>query len=152
MEVREHAPSPGLRRRGKSEALAGSQSCPGVTGVTPTHALLAKSSSHLTSTKWGRYCIIVHSEERALDYLQTTLWCPSCTSRAQPLSHVRLFATARTVARQAPLPVGFSRQTYWSGLQFPSPVDLPNPGIEPTNPASAGGFFTTVPPGTPQYY
>ena len=62
------------------------------------------------------------------------------------LSHVRLFVTPWTVARQAHLSIGFSRQEYWSGLPFPSPGDLPNPGIEPTFlvfPASAGGFFTT---------
>ena len=51
-----------------------------------------------------------------------------------------------TVACQAPLSMGFSRQEYWSGLPFPSPGDLPNPGIEPasrTSPALAGRFFTT---------
>ena len=41
------------------------------------------------------------------------------------------FATSRTVAYQAPLPMGFSRQEYWSGLPFPSPGDLPDPGTEP---------------------
>ena len=46
----------------------------------------------------------------------------------------------------APLSMGFSRQEYWSGLPFPAPGDLPDPGIEPTSPASAGGFFTTEPP------
>ena len=51
------------------------------------------------------------------------------------LSHVRLFATPWTVAYQAPLSMGFSRQEYWSGLPFPSPGDLPNPGIEPGSPA-----------------
>ena len=56
-------------------------------------------------------------------------------------SHVQLFATPWTVARQAPLYMGFSRQEYWSGLPFPSPVDLPNPGIEPGSP-TAGRFFT----------
>ena len=50
------------------------------------------------------------------------------------LSHVRLFATAWTVAYQAPPSVGFSRQEYWSGLPFLSPGDLPNPGIEPGSP------------------
>ena len=45
------------------------------------------------------------------------------------------FATPRTVARQAPLSVGFSRQEYWSELLFPSPGDLPNPGIKPVPPA-----------------
>ena len=52
-----------------------------------------------------------------------------------------------TVACQAPLSVGFFRQEYWSGLPFPSPGDLPDPGVEPQSPALAGGFFTTEPPG-----
>ena len=43
---------------------------------------------------------------------------------------------------QAPLSMGFSRQEYWSGLPFPSPGDLPNPGIKPGSPAVAGRFFT----------
>ena len=45
--------------------------------------------------------------------------------------------------------MGSSRQEYWSGLPFPSPGDLPNPGIEPPSPALAGGRFTTEPPGKP---
>ena len=52
------------------------------------------------------------------------------------LSHVRLFEKLWTVARQAPLSMGFSRQQYWSGLSFPTPGDLPNPGIEPASPAA----------------
>ena len=51
------------------------------------------------------------------------------------LSHVRIFATPWTVAHQAPPSMGFSRQEYWSGLPFPSPGDLPDPGIEPRSPA-----------------
>ena len=58
-------------------------------------------------------------------------------------------ATLWTVARQALLSMGFPRQKYWGGLPFPSPGDLPNPGIEPTSPALAGGFSTTEPPGKP---
>ena len=50
------------------------------------------------------------------------------------LSRARLFATPGTVAYQAPLPMGFSRQEYWNGLPFPSPGDLPDPGIEPRSP------------------
>ena len=50
-------------------------------------------------------------------------------------SVVSEFATPWTVAHQAPLSKGFSRQEYWSGLPFPSPRDLPDPGIEPTFPA-----------------
>ena len=49
-------------------------------------------------------------------------------------------------ARQAPLSMELSRQEYYSGLPFPPPGDLPDPGIEPASPASAGGFFTPVPP------
>ena len=66
--------------------------------------------------------------------------------RAQSLSHVLLFVTPWTVARQTPLATGFSRQEYWSGLPFPSKGDLPNPGIEhasPASPAVAGRLFTT---------
>ena len=57
--------------------------------------------------------------------------------------------TPWTVARQAPLSLGFSRQEYWSGLPFPLQGDLPDPGIEPTSPASEGGFFITEPLGLP---
>ena len=54
-----------------------------------------------------------------------------------------------TVAHQAVLSMGFSRQEYGSRLSFPSPRDLPNPGIKPVPPALAGRFFTTEPPGKP---
>ena len=62
------------------------------------------------------------------------------------LNRARLFETPGTIASQAPLSVGFSRQEYWSGLPFSPPGDLPNPGMEPVSPLSltlAGGFFTT---------
>ena len=62
-------------------------------------------------------------------------------------SCVRFFVTPWTVAQQAPLSTGFSSQESWSGLPFPPPRDLPNPGIEPVSPALAGGFFTAEPPG-----
>jgi len=58
------------------------------------------------------------------------------------------FATPWTIAHQAPLSMRFSRQESWNGLQFPSPRDLPDPGIQPgslalqTDPCVAGGFFT----------
>ena len=60
---------------------------------------------------------------------------------ALSLSHVFLFATPWTVAHQAPLSMGFSRQEHWRGLPSPPPGDLPHPGIEPTSPALASGFF-----------
>ena len=70
------------------------------------------------------------------------------------LSRIRLFATLWTVARQAPLSMGFPRQEYWRGLPCPSPGDLPDSGIEPVSPvcvspAPAGGFFITAPLGKP---
>ena len=73
---------------------------------------------------------------------------------------VRLFVTLWTVAYQAPLSMGFTRQEYWSGLSFPSPGDLLNPGIELDSlksPALAGRIFTITWPGkltllSPQFY
>ena len=64
----------------------------------------------------------------------------------QSLSRVRLFATPWTIAHQAPLSMGIPRQEYRGGLPFPSPSNLPSPGIEPkslSSPALTGGFFTT---------
>ena len=61
-------------------------------------------------------------------------------------SHVQLFATLWTIAHQALLSMGFSRQEYWSGLPHPPPGDLPEPEIKPVSlmsPVLAGGFFTT---------
>ena len=70
--------------------------------------------------------------------LAVTIWkCQSLIS---------LFATPWTAACHVPLSMGFPRQEYWNGLQFPSPGDLPNPGMEPpplNSPALADEFFTT---------
>ena len=63
------------------------------------------------------------------------LSCWEKESEVKVLSRVRLFATPWTVAYQAPPSMGFSRQEYWSGLPFPSPGDLSDPGIEPGYPA-----------------
>ena len=60
-------------------------------------------------------------------------------------------ATPWTVARQALLSMGFSRQECWSGLSFPSPGDLPNPGIEPRSPTLQADSLLSEPPGMPQY-
>ena len=65
------------------------------------------------------------------------------------LSHVQLFATPWTVSRQAPLSMVFSRQEYWSGLPFPSPGDLPNPGIKPMSPALQVRSSLSEPPVRP---
>ena len=72
-------------------------------------------------------------------------------SEVKSLSHVRLFVTPWTIAYQAPLSLGFSRQEYWSGLPFPSPGDLLYPGIEPRSPALWADALSTKPPWKPNY-
>ena len=69
--------------------------------------------------------------------------------KVKSLSHVRLFATPWTVAYQAPPSMGFSRQEYWSGLPFPSPGDLPDPGIKPGSPSLQADTLLSEPPGKP---
>ena len=65
------------------------------------------------------------------------------------LSRFRLFATPWIAANQAPPSMGFSRQEYWSGLPFPFPGDLPNPGIKPGSPALQTDALPSEPPGKP---
>ena len=69
------------------------------------------------------------------------------TCKWKSLSCVWRFATPRTVAYQAPQSMGFSRQEYWSGLPFPSPGDLPDPGIKPRSPTLQGDALPSEPPG-----
>ena len=70
-----------------------------------------------------------------------------CWSEVKSLSRVRLLVTPWTGAYQAPPSMGFSRQGYWSGLSFPSPGDLPNPGIELQSPTFQADSLTSEPPG-----
>ena len=82
---------------------------------------------------------------------QHSSWCLVCL-RVCVLSCVQLFATPWTVACQASPSMELSRQEHWSGLPFPTPGDLFDPGIKPVSlvsPALAGGFFTTAVPGKP---
>jgi len=72
------------------------------------------------------------------------------TRKVKSLSRVRLFATPWTVAYQAPPSMGFSRQEYWSGVPFPSPGDLPDPGIKPGSPTFQAEALTSEPPGRPE--
>ena len=69
--------------------------------------------------------------------------------KLKSLSRVQLFATPWTVAYQASLSMGFSRQEYWSGLPFPSPGYLPDPGVEPRSPTLEADALTSEPPGKP---
>ena len=70
-------------------------------------------------------------------------WHSFACMRAKSLQLRPTLATPWSAPCQAPLSMGFPRQGYWSGLPRPSPGDLPDPGIGPTSPALAGGFFTT---------
>ena len=65
--------------------------------------------------------------------------------KVKSISHVRLFATSGTVAHQASLSMGFSRQEYWSGLPFPSPVDLSDPEIKLRSPELQADTLTSEP-------
>ena len=67
--------------------------------------------------------------------------------KVKSLSRVQLFVTPWTIAYQAPPSMGFSRQECWSGLPFPSPGDLPDPGIEPGSSALQAGALPSEPPG-----
>ena len=85
------------------------------------------------------------SSETLLYLLPYFLYESESEKKVKSLSYVWLFATLWAVAHQAPLPMGFSRREYWSGLPFSSPGGLPDPRIEPSSlkfPALAGGFFT----------
>ena len=82
--------------------------------------------------------------------METPCLRPAVEYCCAALSLVRLFATLWTSACQAPLSMEFFRQEYWSGLPFPTPGDLPDPGIKLASlvsPALVSGFFTTAPPG-----
>ena len=90
-------------------------------GVTQSRTRLKRLSSSSSSLI---YASLMAQLEKNLLAMQEKV-------KVKSLSRVQLFATPWTVAYQAPLSMGFSRQQYWSGLPFPSPGDLPDPGIEP---------------------
>ena len=85
------------------------------------------------------------------DFMISVLPSLHISVKVKSLSRVRLFVTPWTVAHQAPPSMGFYRQKYWSGLPFPSPGDLPDPGIKPRSPALRAEALTSEPPGKPKY-
>ena len=112
--------------------------------ILSNHLILCRLCLFLPSIfPWIR----VFSNESALP----SRWPKYCSYKVKSLSRVRLFATPWTIAYQAPLSMGFSRQEYWSGLPFPSPRDLPNPGIKPGSPALQTDALPSEPPGSPIY-
>ena len=81
-----------------------------------------------------------------MQHVLETIMCV-CVCVCESLSCVRLFAIPWTIAHQDPLSMGFSRQEYWSGLPFPSPRDLLDPGMEPGSPALQVDSLPSEPPG-----
>ena len=113
-----------------------------------------RQQSQSTTNNISLLCDITGGQKSKIKVLAGPLWeDPFLTLPASGGGLVAqlcpTLATPWTVARQAPLSVGFPRQEYWSGLPFHSPGDLPNPGIESVSPALAGRFFTTKPHGKP---
>ena len=76
--------------------------------------------------------------------------CSYVCRKVKSLNRVQLFATPWTVALQAPPSMGFSKQGYWSGLPFPSPGELPDPGIEPGSPTLQADSLPSEPPRKPR--
>ena len=116
---------------GDWNAKVGSQETPGVTGKFGL-GVQNEAGQRLTvlpreSTGHSKHSLPT-TQEKIL-HMDVTRW-----SIVKSLSHVRLFVTPWTVAHQVPWSMGFSRHEYWSGLPFPSPGDLPDPGIEPRSP------------------
>ena len=118
-------------------------------GLQPAELLCPRGSPG-KNTRMGCHFLLqgiflTQGSNPSLWHCRQILYCRSHSfSSVQLLSCVRLFATSRTVARQAPLSMGFPRQEYWNGLPFPSPGDLPNPGIGPRSPAVQVDSLPTV--------
>ncbi|CAI9165670.1 unnamed protein product [Rangifer tarandus platyrhynchus] len=98
-----------------------------------------------TGSVMGLHCFISVITVTATLYQQPTVY--SKERKVESLSHVWLFVTPWTVACQAPLFMGFSRQEHWSGLPFPPPGDLPGPGIKPGCPTLQADALHSEPPG-----
>ena len=89
-----------------------------------------------------------HSEVKIRDFRKRTTFVLMC--KLKSFSRVWLSETPRTIARQTPLPMEFSRPEYWSGKLFPSPGDCPNPGIEHRSPILRADSLSSEPPGKHQ--
>ena len=107
------------------------------------------STSLPVFTNWSTFSSVTNpfiapATIRYIEFSSTKL------SKVKSPSRVRLFATPWTVAYQIPPSMGFSRQECWSGLPFPSPGDLLDPGIKPGSPALQAGALPSEPPGKPE--
>ena len=103
--------------------------------------------SHTVDILYYKNIVFNHDTETVMHTKYSI--CFSIFPCAKSLSCVQLFVTLWTVARQAPLSMGFSRPEYWSRLPCPSPGDLPDPGTEPRSPTLQADSFLPEPPGSP---
>ena len=110
--------------------------------VWPGLLMVTAQSNILTATSWDT----LNQNHPINPFLNSWPTDIMKWSEVKSRSHVRLFAGPWTVACQAPPSMGFSRQEYWSGLPFPSPGDLPDPGIEAGSPASQADALPSKPP------
>ena len=102
------------------------------------------SSFHVHELKWATYKFIELLDSLLIDWQM----CHN-VNNSNYIVCASSMETPWTVAHQAPLSMEFSRQEYWSGLPFHSPLDLPDPGVEPKSYALSSKFFTTEPTGKP---
>ena len=105
--------------------------------------------TYMQSTLWEMLGWMKHKLESRLPGEISTTSDMQMKVKVKSLSRVWLFVTPWTLAHQAPQSMGFSRQEYWSGLPFPSPGDVPDPGIEPRSPTLQADALTSEPPGKP---
>ena len=97
--------------------------------------------------EWGAMHALLQGIFQTQGLIPHLLWFLHCRWSLYQWDTEETFTTPWSVALQAPLSVGFSRQAYWSGLPFPPPGDLPDPGIKPVSAALAGRFLSVEPPG-----
>ena len=98
-----------------------------------------------------RVCVCAPLELRERESVRMCVYVYACVCVCLVSKSCTTPATPWTIAHQAPLSMGFPRQEYQSGLTFPPPGDLPDPGIEPGSPSLTGGFFTADPVGKPNH-
>ena len=107
----------------------------------PTPVLLPGESQG-----WGAWWAAIYGVAQSQTQLK---WFSSSSSSGLDTKSCPTLGTPQTVACQVPLSMGFSRRGYWSGLPFPSPGDLPYPGIDPGSPTLWADALTSEPPGKP---
>ena len=113
-----------------------------IAGLDEAQAGIKIARRNINNLRWADVTTLMAESEEALKSLlmkvKQVKWSGSVVSNS---------ATTWSVAYQVPPPMGFSRQEYWSGLPFPSPGDLPSPGIKPRSPALQADSLLTEPPG-----